>query len=116
MIKNLIFVSALSMISASAFSAQPESTPALVAKGKSVYTLNCVACHGDKGEGNGPAAAALNPKPRNLVTEKFKAGGTAADVFKTLSEGLKGTVMPPYAQLSEDDRWALTYYVLSLRK
>ena len=37
------------------------STPELVAKGKEQFSLQCVSCHGAHGQGDGPAAAALNP-------------------------------------------------------
>src|SRR5689334_18602666 len=34
-----------------------------VAEGKKLYMTNCSACHGNKGKGDGPAAASLKPKP-----------------------------------------------------
>ena len=37
------------------------------------------------------------------------------DIFRTMSTGLSGTPMPSYRDsLSESDRWALAYYILSL--
>jgi hypothetical protein len=41
-------------------------TPNLLQKGKELFQANCSSCHGDNGEGNGSAAATLNPKPRNF--------------------------------------------------
>jgi mono/diheme cytochrome c family protein len=95
--------------------AAPKKTPDLVAKGKVSYATNCSACHGDAGKGDGPAGAALDPKPRNLVSGKFKNGAAANQVFDTLSKGIEGTTMVGYGHLPEDERWALTYYVLDLR-
>lgn len=94
----------------------PKSTPELLQKGKTLFSTNCAPCHGETGDGNGPAAAALNPKPRNLATEPFKNGNKPEQAFKTLSEGLKGTTMPPFAHIAEADRWALVHYVLSMQK
>lgn len=94
----------------------PSSSPELIAKGQVLYKTNCAVCHGDKGDGNGPAGAALNPKARNFVTEKFKFGSKPDDVFKTISQGSKNTSMAAFAHIPEQDRWALTYYVLSLKK
>jgi cytochrome c553 len=37
------------------------------AKGEASFKMLCVACHGEKGDGNGPAGAALNPKPTNFT-------------------------------------------------
>ena len=55
-----------------------------------IYTKNCVACHGEKGYGNGPGAPAFNPPPRNfhLPTEKWVNGKTREGIIKTLTEGV----------------------------
>ena len=52
----------------------PKKTPQLVEKGKASFALNCAACHGAKGEGDGAAAAALNPKPRNFAKIRSSTG------------------------------------------
>lgn len=88
----------------------------LLDKGKAAFAINCSSCHGEKGDGTGPAAAALNPKPRNFATEPFKQGDSPDAVFKTISSGVTGTPMVAFQHLSEDDRWALTHWVLELRK
>ncbi len=93
-----------------------KSTPELINKGKASFAVSCAACHGTMGAGDGPAAAALNPKPRNLATEKFKNGDTAQKIFGTISKGLPGTVMVAFGHLPEEERWALTHFVMSLRK
>ncbi len=93
-----------------------KSTPDLIAKGKAAFTTNCVVCHGEKMDGSGPAGMALNPKPRNLITEKFKQGDKPAQIFDTISKGVPKTAMAPFAHLPEEDRWALAHYIKSLRK
>lgn len=98
------------------FAAPPPSTPELIAKGKATFTSTCAPCHGDKGHGDGPAAVALNPKPRDYTKDALKNGDRPEDIFKTLTEGLKNTQMVSFAHLPEADRWALVYYVLELRK
>lgn len=107
-----------------AFAAAPEtggaknpwiSTPELVAKGKTLFAGQCVACHGAEGKGDGPAAAALVPKPRNFTAaEGWKNGRKASDIYKTLKEGIPGSAMSSFATLPSDDRWALSHYVVSL--
>lgn len=92
----------------------PKKTPALVAKGQAAFAKYCASCHGPKGEGDGPAAKALKPKPRNLVTEPLQRPKVTG-VYDTLSTGVKGTAMIAFKHLSEEDRWALSYYVLSLK-
>jgi mono/diheme cytochrome c family protein len=103
------------LIAADARAAQPKKTPELVAKGKTSYDMNCASCHGDRGLGDGVAGAALEPKPRNLVSGKFAKGASPAQVFTTIEKGIDGTTMIPFGHLSEEERWALTYYVLELR-
>lgn len=104
------------LLGSSAFAKPPKKTKALLKKGQEVFTVNCVACHGEKGLGDGPAAVALDPKPRSFVNDKFKNGHKPAQVFKTISEGLAGTPMVAYGHLPEEDRWALVYHVLEFRK
>ncbi len=98
-----------------AVAAAPKKTAELVARGKASYEMNCASCHGDKGLGDGVAGAALQPKPRNLVADKFKQGTKAEQVFATIAKGVDGTTMVPFGFLPEDERWALAYYVLELR-
>ncbi|MCX7998904.1 MAG: c-type cytochrome [Leptospiraceae bacterium] len=87
----------------------------LVAKGKEVYEANCASCHGPNGAGDGPAGAALNPKPRNfLATDGWKNGKTKEGILKTLKEGIAGSGMVAYPHL-EADHEALAEFVLSLK-
>jgi mono/diheme cytochrome c family protein len=107
---------AVTLLSATlAFAAAPPVSKELLEKGKASFAINCVACHGPKGAGDGAAAVALNPKPRNYATDTFKNGDKPENVFKTLSEGIKDTAMVSFGHLPETDRWALSYYVLELR-
>ena len=102
---------------ASRFQKAWEPSPELVAHGKEIYSQQCVACHGDAGAGNGPAAAALNPRPRNFVAgpdNEWKNGRKPSQIFKTLKEGIAGGGMASYVTLPADDRWGLSHYVASL--
>jgi high-affinity iron transporter len=92
------------------------TSPELIDKGRKSYEMNCAVCHGPGGRGDGPAGLALNPKPRNLAGETFKAGLAPEQVFNTVTNGLKGSNMQGFPSLSEDERWGLAYFVLSLRK
>jgi mono/diheme cytochrome c family protein len=91
------------------------SSPDLVARGKAIYESNCTACHGAQGRGDGPAAATMNPKPRNLANPGGWVNGFhAPGIFKTLSEGIRGTSMASFDYLPNRDRMALAHYVQSL--
>ncbi|RYZ70696.1 MAG: c-type cytochrome [Proteobacteria bacterium] len=91
------------------------TTPELVAHGKEVFSQQCVSCHGAAGLGDGPAAAALIPHPRNFTQDAgWKNGRKPSQIFKTLKEGIPGSAMASFATLSMDDRWGVTHYVASL--
>ncbi len=92
-----------------------EPTPELVAHGKAIYAQQCVSCHGAEGLGNGPAAGALNPKPRNFTADAgWKNGRKPSGIFKTLREGIPGGGMASFATIPAEDRWALSHYVASI--
>jgi mono/diheme cytochrome c family protein len=111
----VISAAVLAWAAGAAAGVPPKKTAEIVAKGRASYAVNCASCHGDRGLGDGVAAAALEPKPRNLVSGAFKQGAKPEQVFATLASGVQGTTMVPFAHLSEDERWALAYYVLELR-
>lgn len=86
--------------------------PELVAKGKELYNTACASCHGETGEGNGSAGAALNPPPRNFVAPKFwKNSPTYAGMYTTLEEGIPNTGMASFSNLSPEDRFSIIQYV-----
>jgi mono/diheme cytochrome c family protein len=83
------------------------------ASGKKLADTNCASCHGNSGKGDGPAAAALNPKPADWTSAKVQ-GESEGELFWKISNG-RGP-MPPWKHLSEKDRWDLVAYVKSLGK
>lgn len=94
--------------------------PGDLAQGKVIYEKKCLLCHGEKGDGNGPAAPLLDPKPRDFTKGKYKvrtsASGqppTDSDLFGIISDGMAGTSMPAWKVLSEKDRWNLVAYLKS---
>lgn len=92
-----------------------KATPELIARGKAQFAQNCVSCHGAEGKGDGPAAASMNPRPRNFSLDAgWKNGRKVSQIFKTLKEGLPGTSMASFGTLGVDDRWAISHYVQSV--
>ena len=89
-------------------------TPELLAHGKTVYQINCASCHGTAGHGDGPAATALNPKPRNFTEGYWKYGGGLARVVRTITEGSPGTAMASFSMLPLEDRIAVAHHERSL--
>lgn len=54
---------------------------------ESVFATRCSTCHGTDGRGNGPAAAALNPKPRDYSDQAWQKTVTDEQIKKTIIEG-----------------------------
>ena len=79
-----------------------------LAKGKEQYTAVCQACHGEKGLGDGPAGAALNPRPANLQTAVKETAD--AYLFWRVSEGgsmapFKSSMPAQKGVLKEEQIW-----------
>jgi len=95
----------------------PKQLPSL-ASGKAIYLENCAQCHGETGKGDGPSRATMNPKnpvPANFTDGEFMAGLSPFKAFNAVSFGVENTAMASFAALSEDQRWQVAFYVLSLR-
>jgi high-affinity iron transporter len=93
----------------------PASAPSL-ARGREVYRGQCAVCHGDMGRGDGPGAAQLKPLPVNLADPQIMGAVSRLDVYRRVLLGVAGTAMPAFERaLSEDDRWAVAAYVLTLQ-
>jgi mono/diheme cytochrome c family protein len=107
-------------------------TPAAVARGRELYQLlECTACHGKRGQGDGPSAGRLAPdawgnpqKPFNFTKGRLKSGAGPEDIYRTFMTGVNGTAMPSYfdifaepdgENIREGDAWNLVSYILSLR-
>ncbi len=77
--------------------------------GRNLYMQHCVHCHGTSGDGAGPTAKFLNPRPRDYRLGKFKFKSTAGairpsreDLRTTLEHGIPGTSMPSFVLLKDD--------------
>ncbi len=97
------------------------SDPFLLADGAHLFDMYCANCHGAQGKGDGPRADGLEPRPRDLASGMFKFRSTPSgepptsqDLFQTISGGLRGTGMLPFADLAESQRWALVAHVSKL--
>lgn len=102
MLKQVFAASLVGFFSSFGYAKAPASTPKMLDKGQSLFKTNCMVCHGEKGDGNGPAGATLTPKARNFVSKKFKFGSKPEQVFKTITEGSKNTSMTGWSQLPEE--------------
>jgi mono/diheme cytochrome c family protein len=68
-------------------------------RGTQLYSRNCASCHGVRGEGNGPGAPGLHPRPMNLSEQEY----TRDRLSFSLWNGVAGTAMPAWRDLSPSD-------------
>jgi len=84
----------------------------MISKGKTLFTTNCISCHGEEGKGNGAASAGLNPPPRNFTSKDgWKNGSKISQIYQTLQEGIAGGGMIAYDFILPEDRLAIIHYV-----
>lgn len=90
-------------------------TQATLDTGARVYAQNCAACHGQQGQGDGPAGANLSPPSGNLAwLSDMPMGQWDPFIYWTVAEGGSqfGTAMPAFKNsLSKDQIWAVTAYI-----
>jgi cytochrome c oxidase cbb3-type subunit I/II len=86
--------------------------------GERIYRENCAACHGEKGDSNGPEAQKLKTKPRDFTSGIFKFRSTPSgslpldsDLMRTVTRGVRGTSMLAQLQLSEEERRSVVQYL-----
>jgi len=92
----------------------PQRAPDVAAAAQ-LYTAQCAACHGAQGRGDGPAGQGLEPPPSDFHDPVRQGSQSLAMLYNTISYGVSGTAMSGFGTLSEQDRWALAFYVGSLR-
>lgn len=90
----------------------------ILKRGQEQYSLYCVGCHGESGDGNGPAARFLDPKPRDFRKGRVKFAAVPAgtlprdeDLLHTMNHGLHGTSMASWQLIADEDKRAIVAYL-----
>jgi mono/diheme cytochrome c family protein len=90
------------------------ASPATLARGKQLYEIYCLLCHGATGDADGKVGAKFGmpiPSLRDPAVVERKDGF----LYGTIREG--GFIMPKYAEsLTPEERWAVVRYVRSLQQ
>ncbi len=98
---------------------RPTADATDVEAGRAIYEEGCWFCHGEDGDGMGPVADYLWPRPRDFMAGSYKLRTTASgelptdeDLFRSISLGLKGTAMPEWgSKLTVEERWQVISYI-----
>lgn len=93
-----------------------QPTIPVVEEGKTIFTRECLVCHGPAGRGHGPYREGLQPPPPDFHANPYGVPEaplvTDAEYFWYISEGLPWTAMPAWKlQYSAEDRWKLVHYI-----
>ncbi|MBC8269408.1 MAG: c-type cytochrome [Rhodospirillaceae bacterium] len=117
-IHGLVFLALMAGVFASGPSV---AAPGDVENGEKIYMKRCVWCHGEEGEGDGPAGDLLVPPPRDFTSGLYKIKTSPFDedfpndddIFRMISDGMPGTDMPAWKDIlkNEQDRWDLVAYL-----
>ncbi|MEE8335680.1 MAG: c-type cytochrome [Candidatus Neomarinimicrobiota bacterium] len=98
--RNIIFCSIV-FCAGYPFTSPAQNATFNLLQGEEVYSSYCSACHGVAGDGKGPAAAAMNPAPRDFTNGVYKFRSTPSgalptdeDLIKVINKGIPGTWMP----------------------
>lgn len=91
----------------------PRAPPDL-ARGQAVYAAQCASCHGATGAGDGALAASLDPKPIAFTDAERARSRSLMALYQVVSQGVSGTSMPSFTALSDEDRWAVAFYIGTL--
>lgn len=75
-------------------------------KGKEFYEHNCYTCHGLAGDGAGPRAKFISPRPRNFLAPESRLRLNRPALFTAVHDGLRGTVMPAWGHVLSDQEIA----------
>jgi mono/diheme cytochrome c family protein len=84
------------------------------AAGAEVYKTYCLACHGERGHGDGPAGAGLSPKPKDLP----ELAATVGDdyLFWRIAKGKPGTSMVGWQGALDDEQiWQVVAFIRTLK-
>lgn len=87
----------------------PAKAPDLT-RGERLYADNCASCHGINGDGHGPDSAKLDPPPIAFNDARRASERSPFALYQVIGQGLDGTAMRSFSELSSQDRWALAFY------
>lgn len=80
---------------------------------KDLFKRQCAACHGESGEGDGPAAPAFDPAPANLTDPELVGERSDAELRQVLTGGRRS--MPAFGQiLKAEEIDSLVSYIRKL--
>lgn len=114
--KKLLTITLLLIMTVSFITTSYADDKGNAAEGKVQYDNICASCHGATGKGDGVAAAALDPKPRDLSDAAYVSTLSNEHLYKVISEGGPAVGLSPMMAawsgvLSEQQIWDVIAYI-----
>src|SRR5574337_88506 len=82
-----------------------------VQAGAKLYASECASCHGATGNGDGLLAHQLDPKPIAFTDRERARQRSVFALYQAVTQGIPGTSMTAFAQLSDQQRWDLATFI-----
>jgi high-affinity iron transporter len=82
--------------------------------GRELFLQHCVLCHGERGDGHGTRVQALSTAPRDFTDAAWRERTSPRRLFFAIREGARGTAMPAWRSLGDDEIWNLVSFVQSV--
>jgi mono/diheme cytochrome c family protein len=92
----------------------PPNTKPNLASGAAIYADRCAACHGVSGEGDGEMVSSLPFPPTALADPNFGQVAVPESWYEIVTRGNLDRLMPPFSTLSDQQRWDVVGFALSL--
>ena len=98
-----------------------EVTAKRLKKGEVLYMakaqpMQCLHCHGARGDGTGELGLQANPPARNFICTATMKNVSDGQMFWAIKNGIEGTAMPAYSDFADWQIWVLIHYVSQFRK
>ena len=98
-----------------------EVTAKRLQKGEVLYMakaqpMQCLHCHGARGDGTGELGLQANPPARNFTCTETMKNVSDGQIFWAIKNGIEGTAMPAYSELADWQIWGLIHYVRQFAK
>ena len=85
-----------------------------IERGHTLFTINCIMCHGATGEGNGQIAALLANKPANLTSLVTQSKSDGA-LFLTITNGVTDRMPALNENFTVRERWDIVNFIRTLK-
>ena len=98
-----------------------EVTAKRLKKGEVLYMdkaqpMQCLHCHGGRGDGTGELGLQANPPARNFTCMETMKNVSDGQMFWAIKNGIEGTAMPAYSDFADWQIWVLIHYVRQFGK